>query len=69
MKSWKTTLGAALVGLGGAVMVIDPEWVKAGALICAAGTFFGLLFARDNKVTSEQARGETPPPKPPHNNG
>lgn len=55
MKSWKTTIGAALIALGAAITQIDPTWAKWGGLIGAAGGFFGLLFARDNNVTSEQA--------------
>lgn len=61
MKSWKTSLGAAVCAFGAAVSLIDPAWTKIGALLTAAGTSLGLLFARDNNVTSEQALAKTPP--------
>lgn len=48
MKSWKTTLGAALTAFGGGLAVIDPAWAKVGALIALAGTVLGLLFAADH---------------------
>lgn len=61
-KSWQTTtagLGALLTAIGGALPVLfdgdpttNPDWaVLIPAIIAGAG----LLFARDNKVTSEQA--------------
>lgn len=60
--SWRTTL----FGVGGLVTVIagtlnalfdgnsatNPDWT---AVIAAVSACVGLLFARDNKVTSEQA--------------
>ena len=67
--SWKTTtggvLGAVAIIAGAAQAILDndpatnPNWeMVIGALsICA-----GLLFARDNKVTSAQAGAE--PAKP-----
>jgi hypothetical protein len=65
--SWRTTaagIGAILVAVGGAVQamfdndpVTQPEW---GAVIAACIAGFGLILARDNKVSSEQA-GATPP--------
>jgi hypothetical protein len=60
MKSWKTNLGAAICAFGAAVSLIDPDWIKWGALLTAAGTSLGLLFARDNNVTSEQALSRKP---------
>ena len=54
-RSWKTSLGAALTAFGAAVCAIDPNWAKVGALISAAGTCWGLLFARDHNVSSEEA--------------
>lgn len=58
MKSWKTTLGGALVMLGAAIGQIYPEHAREGALLAALGTAFGLVFARDNNVTSEQANAK-----------
>lgn len=76
MKSWKTSLGGALVCLGAAIGQIYPEHAKEGALLAALGTAFGLVFARDNNVSSEQAgagqsgkreggKAETSKPSPP----
>lgn len=59
MKSWKTSVGGALVLLGASIGQIYPEHAKEGALLAALGTAFGLVFARDNNVSSEQA-GVTP---------
>lgn len=61
-SSWKTTL----FGVGGLLTVIaaalsalldgkpetNPDWTS---VIASASACIGLLFARDNKVTSEQA--------------
>ena len=55
MKSWKTTLGAALVALGAGITQVDPNWARWGGLISACGAAIGLLFARDNNVSSEEA--------------
>jgi len=62
IPSWRTTLagiGAILVAVGTAVSAMFdndpatmPEW---GAVVAACIAGFGLIFARDNKVTSEQA--------------
>lgn len=62
-SSWRTTtagIGAILIAVGsalGAQFDNDPatlaDW---GAVIAAVIAGVGLLFARDNKVTSEQAR-------------
>jgi hypothetical protein len=62
MKSWRTTL----FGAGGLITILvnainplldgdpatNPDWPS---VITAASLAIGLLFARDNKVTSEQA--------------
>lgn len=62
MKSWKTTL----FGAGGLLTVIvtalcamfddnpatNPDWAL---VLAAASPCIGLLFARDNKVSSEAA--------------
>lgn len=63
--SWKTTLGGALGGTGTVLMGAGAlDWMPAkyktismmiGFGMMAFGTFFGLLFARDNNVTSEKA--------------
>ena len=65
IRSWKTSLGGAMAALGATLFAagefswVTPSEVHAfklvGFLIGSAGTFFGLLFARDNNVTSEQA--------------
>ena len=62
MKSWKTTVfgtGGLLVVVAAAVSALfdndpatNPDW---SAVIGAASACIGLLFARDNSVTSEQA--------------
>lgn len=62
MTSWKTTfagVGAILIAVGSALSAQfdnDPtsiaDW---GAVIAAVVAGIGLVFARDNKVTSEQA--------------
>lgn len=60
MKSWRTTvagLGTVMVAIGGALNAMfdgnaatNPDWTATIAAITAA---LGLLFARDNKVSSE----------------
>lgn len=67
MKSWKTTAAgiAGILGmLGTAVSAMldgnpatDPQW---SIVIPAIITSAGLLFARDNNVTSEQAGANKP---------
>lgn len=62
MKSWKTTtagVGAILVALGSAMTAMFdadpltvPDW---GAVVAAIIAGIGLISARDNNVTSEQA--------------
>jgi len=61
-KSWKTTaagVGAVLVAVGSALAASfdnDPATVADwGAVIAAVIAGVGLVFARDNNVTSEQA--------------
>jgi len=57
-SSWKTTLcgilGALCVGMS-QIPELAPLWAKICALLGATFPNVGLLFARDNKVTSEQA--------------
>ena len=62
MNSWKTTAagaGAILVAIGSALSATfdaDPATVADwGAVVAAVIAGIGLIFARDNKVTSEQA--------------
>ena len=57
-----------LVAIGSAVTamfdndpVTQPEW---SAVIAACMAGFGLIFARDNKVSSESAGARAPPPTP-----
>lgn len=62
MKSWKTTaagIGAILVAAGSAMTAMFdadtttvPDW---GAVIAAIIAGIGLITARDNNVSSEQA--------------
>lgn len=55
MKSWKTT-AAGLIAI--AAIIIEtffPEHRDVFAKVIAAATAAGLLAARDNNVTSEQA--------------
>lgn len=54
MKSWKTTVAgvAALLFAAALALQDSPNWEAIAAL--AAGGF-GLVFARDNDVTSEEA--------------
>jgi|688.fasta_scaffold2358122_2 hypothetical protein len=62
MKSWKTTVAgiAAILTAGGAALTAisdgnpatEPDYA---ALIAACIAGLGLLFARDNSVTSEDA--------------
>lgn len=68
--SWKTSLfgagGLVVVAVAAASALLDgkpetnPDWP---AVMAAAAACIGLLFARDNKVTSAQA-GATDTPKP-----
>jgi len=63
MKSWKTTvcgllaiLAAAATMIGIPLLDADPLTVpNYTAFLATATTAIGLLFARDNGVTSEQA--------------
>lgn len=60
MKSWKTTAAgittivSALCGVVSALVdnspATNPDWTT---VIAAVTTGFGLIFARDNKVSSE----------------
>ena len=64
MKSWKTTV-FGILGAGGAYLmtVNDPAWMQnVGGILAAVGTAGLGMAARDNNVTSEQAKaGEKKP--------
>lgn len=68
--SWKTSLcgvlGALFLGLS-QIPELSALWIKIFMLLGGLMPSFGLLFARDNKVTSEQAL-HTEPPGPPRLN-
>jgi hypothetical protein len=54
-KSWRTTL-AGLVGIAGAIAtIVWPEYAAKIGAISTAIVGSGLLAARDNKVSSEDA--------------
>lgn len=69
-RSWKTTLtgvAAILAAISGAAMALldgnpntNPDWTS---VIAAVVSGFGLIFARDANVTSEQ-QGLVPPKTP-----
>lgn len=54
--SWKTTTCGAIAIIGTAVVAADfgPMGAKIGGLMVSIGSGLGLMFARDNGVTSEQ---------------
>lgn len=62
MKSWKTTVAGICTILATVATLVkaivdgdpttNPDW---GVAIAAITTAFGLIFARDNNVTSETA--------------
>lgn len=65
--SWKTTLCGLLGGLCLGLAQIEeltPLWTKIFYLLGGILPNVGLLFARDNKVTSEQATGHPSPQLP-----
>lgn len=60
MTSWKTTLCGILAIIGGGMTQFfhDVPWMmKLGGFLATTAPAVGLLFARDNKTTSEQALG------------
>lgn len=58
MMSWKTTVCGLLALVGGALAQFFPEYAKLGGFFASVGSGAGLLFARDNNVTSEEAIGK-----------
>lgn len=64
-KSWKTTVtgfGSILVAVIGAIITVtdgnpatNPDWT---AVIAAITAGFGLIAARDNGVSTEEARAK-----------
>lgn len=63
-SSWKTTVCGLLALIGGGLTQFYPEYAQLGGFLAFLGSGLGLLFARDNNVTSEQA-GANDPGKPP----
>jgi len=54
--SWKTTVGGVMAAVGAALSAMDSEAMQGvGAAILGLGVAFGLISARDNGVSSEQA--------------
>ena len=80
MTNWRTTLGGAVFGFGTFLMgasaltafnstQFPSKWINAclfsGFLLQGLGGFFNGLFARDRKVSDEQAGAGQKPPDPP----
>lgn len=61
MKSWKTTVGGVgsiLAGLGTIAKLVSTGNYSGDGIVAAIGLItggFGLIFARDNNVSSEAA--------------
>ena len=53
MKSWRTTICGVLALVGPLIAQFYPEYAHHGNFIGALGAGLGLLFARDNRVSSE----------------
>lgn len=67
MTSWKTTLCGLLGGLCIGLAQISELGAATIKVLAVLGAFFpnlGLMFSRDNNVTSEQALGTKPGPSP-----
>lgn len=59
MKSWKTTLFGSLTLVGTLGGQFYPQFAHHGAFLAALATGLGLIFSRDNNVSSESL-GITP---------
>lgn len=57
MKSWRTNIWGIISIAAGAIVAsgFGPEVTKIAGCVATASSGIGLLFARDNKVSSEQA--------------
>lgn len=53
MRSWKTTTFGAIALIGSTFAQFYPEFERHGLFIAQIGGALGLLFARDNNVSSE----------------
>lgn len=54
MKSWKTTLAGVIGAIGTFLLTQQDHTLQViGQVLAGVGTFLLGLFARDNKVTSE----------------
>lgn len=58
--SWRTSIGAIMSAVGGVlVQVNEPSWCKTlGQILIAAGPTIIGLNARDNMVSTEQAKAK-----------
>lgn len=56
MTSLKTTICGSVALIGTIVIQFYPEYTRHGNALVALATGLGLLFARDNTVTSEQVK-------------
>lgn len=54
MKSWKTTLCGAIALIGSSFAQFYPEYERHGLFLAQIGGALGLMFARDNNVSSEE---------------
>jgi len=52
-RSWKTTACGIAALIGSAVAQFYPEYAHHGNFLATVATGAGLLFARDNNVSSE----------------
>lgn len=55
MKSWRTNISGLAILAGIAVAHFWPEHEELVAKLMAAAVAYGLISARDNKVSSEKA--------------
>lgn len=65
-RSWKTSLCGGIAVVATAVIGADfgPMVTKIAGCVAAACTGLGLMFARDNGVTSEDAGAKPKDPQP-----